>query len=217
MDKKSIFRWAYFAVFLSFTAVFTVCFPDGSMPLWFSLLTAEIGIISTVWFAQKNIWAYLPSFIFNAMYMIICWKSRLWLEFGEYIFYNATMIIGLFMWKKNLEADNTHVEPKRMSVKAIVLSVIATAVATIGFGLFDMLVLEGAVPFMDAFTISFTIIAQILIMFRYREQWIFWLVLDIASCFTFALIQEWAMFAMYACWTVNCVYGWYEWSYKEAA
>ena len=32
---------------------------------------------------------------------------------------------------------------------------------------------------------------------------------------TFALIKEWAMFAMYICWTLNCIYGWWEWSYNE--
>lgn len=215
MDGKSIFRWAYLIAFIVFTAVFTASFPDGSTPLWFALLTAEIGIVSTVWFAQKNIWAYVPSFIFNFMYMYICWKSRLWLEFGEYIFYNITMIYGVILWKKRLEEDGKHVEPKKMSKKAIIRSMIATAVATIGFGLFDMIILHGAVPFMDAFTISLTVIAQILIMLCYREQWIFWLILDIASCITFALIKEWAMFAMYVCWTLNCIYGWWEWSYNE--
>ena len=55
MDGKSIFRWAYLIAFIVFTAVFTAAFPDGSTPLWFALLTAEIGIVSTVWFAQKNI------------------------------------------------------------------------------------------------------------------------------------------------------------------
>ena len=37
--------------------------------------------------------------------MYICWKSRLWLEFGEYIFYNITMIYGVILWKKRLEED----------------------------------------------------------------------------------------------------------------
>ena len=124
------------------------------------------------------------------MYMYICWKSRLWLEFGEYIFYNITMIYGVILWKKRLEEDGKHVEPKKMSKKAIAWSMVATAVTTIGFGLFDKFSLHGAVPFADAFTISLTVIAQILIMLCYREQWIFWLILDIASCITFALIKE---------------------------
>lgn len=217
MEKKSIFRWAYMLAFVIFTAVFSVVFPDNSVPLWLALVTAELGIISTVWFAQKNIWAYAPSFIFNFMYMYVCWKSRLWLEFGEYIFYNVTMIYGIVVWKKRLEDDKTHVKPKKMSTKAIIWSCIATAVATALFGLIDKFVLNGAVPFLDAFTISFTIIAQILIVLCYREQWLFWFILDIASCFTFALTKNWAIFAMYVCWTLNCVYGWWEWSKNEKA
>lgn len=212
---KSKFRMLYMAAFILFTIGFTVAMPDGHTAMWFALLTAILGTVSTVMFAQKNIWAYAPSFVFNFMYMYICWESRLWLEFGEYIFYNVTMVYGLFKWRTCLEADRTHVVPKRLSLKAWIISIIATIVLTVGFGAFDKYVLDGAVPYMDAFSISFTIIAQLLIVTCYREQWFFWFVLDAASIVTFAMIGEWAMVAMYVCWLINTVYGWFEWSHKE--
>ena len=212
---KSKFRMLYMAAFILFTIGFTVAMPDGHTAMWFALLTAILGTVATVMFAQKNIWAYLPGFVFNFMYMYICWESRLWLEFGEYIFYNVTMVYGVYRWLKCLEPDRTHVVPKRLSLKAWIISIIATVVLTVGFGAFDKYVLDGAVPYMDAFSISFTIIAQLLIVTCYREQWFFWFVLDAASIVTFAMIGEWAMVAMYVCWLINTVYGWFEWSHKE--
>ena len=212
---KNKFRALYMTAFILFTIGFTVAMPDGHTAMWFALLTALLGTVSTVMFAQKNIWAYLPSFVFNFMYMYICWESRLWLEFGEYIFYNVTMVYGLYKWRKCLEDDRTHVVPKRLSPKAWVASIIATIVLTVGFGALDKYVLDGAVPYMDAFSISFTVIAQILIITCYREQWFFWFVLDAVSIVTFAMIGEWAMVAMYVCWFLNTIYGWYEWSYTE--
>lgn len=212
---KSKFRMLYMAAFILFTIGFTVAMPDGHTAMWFALLTAILGTVATVMFAQKNIWAYLPGFVFNVMYMYICWESRLWLEFGEYIFYNVTMVYGVYRWLKCLEPDRTHVVPKRLSPTAWVVSIIATAVLTVGFGAFDKYVLDGAVPYMDAFSISFTIIAQLLIVTCYREQWFFWFVLDAVSIVTFAMIGEWAMVAMYVCWLINTVYGWFEWSHNE--
>ena len=88
-------------------------------------------------------------------------------------------------------------------------------VQLVGFGTFDKFVLDGAVPYMDALSISFTVIAQILIVTCYREQWFFWFVLDGISIVTFALIGEWAMVAMYVCWFINTIYGWVEWSHAE--
>lgn len=212
---KSKFRMLYMAAFILFTIGFTVAMPDGHTAMWFALLTAILGTVATVMFAQKNIWAYLPGFVFNFMYMYICWESRLWLEFGEYIFYNVTMVYGVYRWLKCLEPDRTHVVPKRLSLKAWIISIIATVVLTVGFGAFDKYVLDGAVPYMDAFSISFTIIAQLLIVTCYREQWFFWFVLDAVSIATFAMIGEWAMVAMYVCWLINTVYGWFEWSHNE--
>jgi len=212
---KNKFRALYMAAFIIFTVIFTIMMPDGHTAMWFAMLTALLGTISTVMFAQKNIWAYVPSFVFNFMYMYICWESRLWLEFGEYIFYNVTMVYGVYAWYKQLEKDKTHVSPKRLSPKAWVASIVATIVLTVGFGTFDKFVLDGAVPYMDALSISFTVIAQILIVTCYREQWFFWFVLDAISIVTFALIGEWAMVAMYVCWFINTIYGWIEWSHNE--
>lgn len=80
---KNKFRALYMASFIIFTVIFTIMMPDGHTAMWFAMLTALLGTVSTVMFAQKNIWAYVPSFVFNFMYMYICWESRLWLEFDE--------------------------------------------------------------------------------------------------------------------------------------
>jgi nicotinamide mononucleotide transporter PnuC len=143
------------------------------------------------------------------------WKE--WLaEFGEYIFYNATMIYGIYVWKKNLEdGSKSQVVGKKMSVKAWIYSIAATVIATVGFGLLDNYVFKGAVPYLDAFTISFTVIAQILMVLCYRDQWVFWFILDIASIATFAALKNLPLMTMYVAWTINCVYGWIEWSKKN--
>src|SRR5574344_39073 len=181
-----------------------------------SFITGILGVVSVVLCAKKNIWFYLFGFLQNALYMIVVWNQHLYLEFGEYIFYNATMIYGIYVWKKNLEdGSKSQVVGKKMSVKAWIYSIAATVIATVGFGLLDNYVFKGAVPYLDAFTISFTVIAQILMVLCYRDQWVFWFILDIASIATFAALKNWPLMAMYVAWTINCVYGWIEWSKKN--
>ena len=52
---KNKFRALYMAAFIIFTVIFTIMMPDGHTAMWFAMLTALLGTVSTVMFAQKNI------------------------------------------------------------------------------------------------------------------------------------------------------------------
>ena len=47
---------------------------------------------------------------------------------------------------------------------------------------------------------------------RYREQWLFWIVIDVLCIKLWAVAGNWSMVAMYIGWTANCIYGWKNWS-----
>ena len=66
-------------------------------------------------------------------------------------------------------------------------------------------------PFMDSLTTVTAIIAQVLMITRYREQWVFWVAVDIASIVLWASIGNYYMVIQYVFWTLNCFYGYYKW------
>jgi len=47
---------------------------------------------------------------------------------------------------------------------------------------------------------------------RYKEQWIWWLIIDVLCIKLWFVAGNWSMVAMYVAWTINCIYGWYNWS-----
>jgi nicotinamide mononucleotide transporter len=66
--------------------------------------------------------------------------------------------------------------------------------------------------YLDAATNVMAIVAQFLMIFRYREQWIWWVVIDIICIIMWFSVGNWSMVAMYIAWTINAIYGWYNWS-----
>ena len=68
-------------------------------------------------------------------------------------------------------------------------------------------------PFLDAISTVPAFIAQVLLMLRYREQWIMWLIVDIATLILWCSIGNVFMIMQYVFWTLNCAYGYYKWSY----
>lgn len=173
------------------------------------------GVICVVLTAKGKISSYLFNFVQMITYMVICWEAKLFLEFGEQVFYFIACIFGVFLWKKNMkknEDGTEHVIAKRFKPLQWIVTAAITIVTTLLLGTFGELILGSTLPYLDAFTVALAIIAQLLMIWRYREQWAVWIVIDVASLIMFVMLGQWSMVVMYIAWTINAFYGWYNWS-----
>ena len=124
------------------------------------------------------------------------------------------MICGIFVWKANMnknEDGTAEVKAKKFTLVQWVLSIVGTIAATVAMGYFGTAI-GSAQAYTDAATNVMAIFAQILMVRRYREQWIWWLVIDLLNIKMWAVVGDWSMVAMYIAWTANCIYGWVNWS-----
>ena len=124
------------------------------------------------------------------------------------------MIWGIFLWKKNStvdEKDATYVEAKKFSPLMWILSVTATVISTLIVG-YCLSLFDSNQPYLDAATNVIAIFAQIMMVKGYREQWPWWGVLDVICIVMWYRAGNWSMVAMYIAWTINCIYGWVNWS-----
>jgi nicotinamide mononucleotide transporter len=173
------------------------------------------GVICVVLTAKGKISSYLFNFIQMITYMIICWNAALYLEFGEQVFYFVACIFGVFLWKKNMKKNDDGTEQviaKKFKPWHWVATVVVTAASTLVLGYFGDNILGSTLSYLDAFTVALAVIAQLLMVWRYREQWAIWVVIDISSLIMFILLSNWSMVVMYIAWTLNAVYGWYNWT-----
>ena len=173
------------------------------------------GVICVALTAKGKISSYIFNFIQMITYMVICWDAALYLEFGEQVFYFIACIFGVFLWKKNMvknEDGSEQVVAKKFKLWHWIVTVVATIVCTLGLGYFGDNVLGSTLSYLDALTVALAVIAQLLMVWRYREQWVMWIVIDISSLIMFLILGQWSMVAMYVAWTINAIYGWYNWS-----
>jgi nicotinamide mononucleotide transporter len=173
------------------------------------------GVICVVLTAKGKISSYIFNFIQMITYMIICWDAALYLEFGEQVFYFIACIFGVILWKKNMtknEDGSEQVVAKKFKFWHWIVTIIVSIASTIILGYFGDNILGSTLSYLDALTVALAVIAQLLMVWRYREQWIIWIVIDISSLIMFIILGQWSMVAMYIAWTINAIYGWYNWS-----
>ena len=178
------------------------------------IISGISGVISVVLCAKGKISFYYIGFIQTISYLFLAWDNRFYGEVIENIFYLVTMVWGIFIWQKSLTKTSdgsTQVIVKKFTMSQWILSIIGTTVATIIMGHW-LNSIGSSQPYTDAATNIFAIFAQLLMIKRYKEQWIWWLLIDVLCIKMWFVAGNWSMVAMYIAWTINCIYGWYNWS-----
>lgn len=207
------YNWAEKAFLFSMLALQMAIFiiqPDSVL----GIISGISGVISVVLCAKGKISFYYIGFVQTISYLILSWQNRFYGEVAENIFYLVTMIMGVVMWQKKMveNKDGTkQVETRKFTLVQWLLSAVSTIVLTIGLGYF-LGSINSAQPFTDAATNVLAIFAQILMIRRYREQWLWWLIIDVLCIKLWWVAGNWSMVAMYVAWTINCIYGWYNWT-----
>ena len=190
-------------------AVFIIV-PDSPL----NIIAGLAGVISVVMCAKGRTMFYFIGFIQTITYLILAWQNQFYGEVLENLFYFVTMIWGIVVWKKNEvhnEDGTEDVKAKKFTVTQWIGSVVLTLIATWLMGLW-LESIGNAQAYTDAATNILAICAQLLMVWRYREQWLWWIVIDLLCIKMWWVAGNWSMVAMYIAWTANCIYGWVNWS-----
>ena len=181
---------------------------------WYGVVAGIAGCISVVLTAKGRWMMYPIGFIQNFTYTVLAFQNMFYGEVIEQVFYIVTMIWGMVAWARNMHTneDGTQdVNTRKFGMAEWLFTIVGVVIGTWLFG--RVLVAMGAAqPYTDAATNVMALFAQILMVKRYREQWVLWLLIDVFCIKMWWVAGNWSMVAMYIAWTANCIYGWMNWT-----
>lgn len=167
------------------------------------------GVISVVLCSQKKYAFYFWGLLQLITILIISFQTGLFGKVLENGFYLVTTIIGMFIWGKNVDGDK--VKPQKMSFGDWMVLSSMLPLLILGISVFVVKFNNSEQVFLDTLTTTIGIIAQIMLIFRFREQWVLWLILDVLCVILWAIDGNWCLMVQYIFWTINCVYGYFCW------
>lgn len=175
---------------------------------WLSGVSGVLGMISVVLFSQRRLLSYLPGLLQLGSYLILSLQARLYGEVLENVFYLITMGLGLIWWGQNSKSGITKTRELGRWPARLISALCALGV----FGLWRFLeTTDDPLPILDSLSTVPAIVAQFLMISRYRESWIYWGIIDVTSIFMWWGLGDWCMALQYIFWTINCIYGWKQW------
>ena len=177
-----------------------------------ALVSGVLGICSVVLGAKGNILTFVFGFAQVVTYTYLCCVERFYAEVAINIYYFVTMIYGVYCWRRRLSTNSLQVQTRRLSRNMLPVMSVAIVLFSVLTGWLLGQYTDDPQPYLDAFTTVPAIVAQILMVMAYREQWYLWLVVDVLAMVMWLRAGNYCMAAQYAFWCANCVYGYIQWT-----
>ena len=176
-----------------------------------SLISGMLGICSVVLSAQGNILTVLFGFAQVGTYTYLCCLERFYAEIALNVFYFLSMIYGVVVWHRRLNDQSLQVQTRVISPRWMLLISMTLLLLSLLTGWLLHRFTDDPQPYLDAFTTVPAILAQILMVLAFREQWYLWLFVDILATVMWLRAGNYCMAAQYAFWCINCIYGLRQW------
>ena len=158
------------------------------------------GIISCFCIAYKDLTAY-----------------HLYADAGLQIFFIAIGFLGLWEWFR-MNRDSGHLmEIRRLSIRQHAFVLLSGAFISIPFGYLLNHYTDAAFSYLDSLTTVFSVLATLMLVRKYLDNWIYWIAIDIVYVYLYASRGGYFFGLLMMIYTIIAVFGLVAWSRKFSA
>lgn len=203
----------------------------GLSLLWKDTTIGFIASISGIWCVILVAKGKLSSYFFGVINAITYgYVAHSYGLIGEaqlnWYFYLPLQVVGFVLWyynskqseKLGIEFKNgQEIQAKKLSFKKWLILIPSVLASYFGYSYY-LNDIGSNFAGLDALAVVLSVFAQILMMLRYTEQWLLWIVINVitVALWFFVLLthggNDWSMLALWIAFLVNSVYGYINWN-----
>jgi nicotinamide mononucleotide transporter len=181
-------------------------------------IAAVIFTLANVWLAvRENIWTWPTGIVSVVLYLVVFWRTHLYLNAWLQVVYFLLSIHGWYEWlhggANKTELKIAHASPR--------LSALLTAIGLVLTGGFFFALRvtahDASLPIWDAVTTAFSLVGQYMLNMKIVENWIVWAAVDVIYVVMFFDQKLYLTSGLYALFIVLCVKGYLDWRRSAAA
>ncbi|MCE4956402.1 nicotinamide riboside transporter PnuC [Macrococcoides caseolyticum] len=228
----STYEKVFFGLFILAQIAVLIYFYDPAQGVdWINVIASVSGILCVIMSAKGRLSTFIYGLIQVATYGWISYQANLMGEVYLQVVFGIFQFIGLYTWIRNMHTINTksievqEVDTKGLTLLQWVITLVAGAAFYLAFAKYLEHIKSGQ-PFLDAFNVSLNLTGQVLMSLRFKEQWFFWIVVNIVSITLWVRKMLLAgkaddtgvtMVLMWVGFLINSIYGYYYWKKLQVA
>lgn len=182
-----------------------------------------VGLVYLALEYKASIYLWIASIIMPIIYLFVFYQAGLYADFAINIYYLLIAIYGWIMWKYGNKLRQKVLKKPVYKKEELELPITRTSrrqwfwltiTAIITFFFITWILIRftnSNVPWMDSFTTALSIIAMWMLAHKYLEQWIVWIVVDIASAGLYIYKALYLTSALYILYAIIAIFGYIKW------
>ncbi len=174
------------------------------------LLAAIIGAISVYLSVRQNIWSWPTAIVNVVIYAMVFFQAKLYADMGLQVIYAILSIYGWYEWLYGGE-NRTELHVTRTSPPLAAILVAIALLGAGGLGILLQRVTDAALPFMDSFLSSTSLVAQWMMTRKKVENWLVWIGVDVLYVGMFIFKHLYLTAGLYAVFLALAVRGYLDW------
>ena len=174
-----------------------------------------VGLVY-LWLEYKaSIHLWIASIVMPAIYLFVYYDAGLYADFGINIYYLLIAVYGWMVWryghKSAPEKQEAELPITRMPARHWLKAGAAYVLAQLFIAWILIRYTDSTVPWMDAFTTALSIVGMWMLARKYVEQWLVWIMVDVASAGLYVYKELFFTAGLYALYAIIAIFGYRKW------
>ena len=171
---------------------------------------AAFGLANIVLLVFRSVWNFPFGMAMVALYIVVFAQERLYAEAGLQVFFFLAQGWGWWLWSRAGVGEDP-VPVRWLDNRSRAAWLVVTAALSINLGWAMHRFTDAAMPYADSAIAGASVAAQILLGFRRIENWVLWIVIDIAAIALYLDRGLYPTAGLYGGFLVMSLFGLKEW------
>jgi len=169
-----------------------------------------LALLYVILAAKESILCWYPAFVSSGIYVYLSWSADLVGEAMISLFYVLMAVYGWWQWKFG-KKDNTGMHISEWHTMRHVVAIFLGFLLAGALGRLFAELFDSAMPYTDAFTTSFSLVATYMVTRKILSNWIYWIVIDAFNVFLYWNRGLEPTSALYVLYCILAVAGYISW------
>ena len=179
-------------------------------------IAANVFNAAAIFLAGRNsVHTWWTSIIGCTLFGFVFFRSRLYADVTLQVFFVIASVLGWWRWRhgeRGAELPVRHSRPAFLAAAAA-----AAVVVAVGYGWLLHRFTDAYAPFLDSIILAFSVLGQLLLVWRRVENWWCWLLVNTIAVPLYAARGLYLTAVLYAAFWVNAIVALRNWTREAAA
>lgn len=178
--------------------------------IWIESTATFFGLLCVWLTVRQNIWCWPTGLVQVVLYIFVFYDAKLYSDLILHIIYVIMQIYGWHHW---LLGDKEH-NSLKVSIQPLSHTAIWSLIAIFGamvWGYIMASFTDAAVPYLDAFIVATSLIAQWLMARKKIESWFYWVTVDVVAIGVYLYKSLYITTGLYSVFLFLAISGYFTW------